>query len=206
MSQVAPLVAERRFLLCGSGKAPVKIMSGAPRLDRWRLIKSLQAQRTMFEVTLEALRPDEMLLPGIMPGWTVKDVLAHVAGWDRRGTRWIADAARGVQPEMPEPGATWADLDAINARDVAAHREQPLDDVLRELAESWPPLLQAVEALREEQLDWPVRIVTGDRTESAPLSTLVRWRYRHYRTHRAHIEAWAAQRRGTALPVDKTEE
>jgi hypothetical protein len=181
-------------------------MTGAPRLDRWRLIKSLQAQRTMFEVTLEALTLGEMLLPGVMPGWSVKDVLAHVAGWDRRGTRWIVDAARGLNPEIPEPGATWADLDAINARDYAAHRDRPLDGVLRELAESWPPLLEAIEALREEQLAWTVTFATGDKVESAPLSTLVRWRYRHYRAHRAHIETWTAQRRGIALPLDERDE
>jgi hypothetical protein len=159
----------------------------------------------MFEVALEGLTADEMLLPGLLAGWSVKDVLAHVSAWDRRGTRWIVDAARGVNPDIPEPGATWADLDAINAREYAENRDRSLEDVLREFSASWPPLLEAVEALREDQLNWPVAFNTGEKLESAPLSTLVRWRYRHYRSHRAHIEAWTARRRGITLAVDETD-
>ncbi|MCC7207856.1 MAG: ClbS/DfsB family four-helix bundle protein [Anaerolineae bacterium] len=182
-------------------------MSSEPWLDRWRLIKSLQAQRTMFDIALETLTPDEMLLPGVMPGWTVKDLLAHVARWDRRGTRWIVDAARGVNPDIPEPDATWADMDAINARELAAHRDQPLDDALRELAESWQWLLAAVGALRDDQLGWMITYPLGDGIiESTPLATLVRWRYRHYRTHRIQIESWIAERRGMEPPVDVMDE
>jgi len=163
--------------------------------DKARLIKSLQAQRFMFEVSYESLTAAEMERPGVMGAYTVKALIAHVTAWDVRGTAWIAAAGRGEVLQIPLPGHTWADLDAINAADHAAHEGQPLGAVLAAFAAAFPPLLAAVESLSQAQILTPITYFNGVAEETMRVGQLVAWRYHHYREHAAHIRDWIRETR-----------
>lgn len=161
--------------------------------DKGRLVKALHAQRVLLEVILEQLTPEQMLSPGVdasLSAMTVKDVIAHLTAWDKRGTAWIRAAARGEMPEMPEPGKTWADLDALNAQTYAESRERPLDDVLKAFAAAYPPLLEAAQAFPESEIARPITFFNGTHMQTIPAGRLIAWRYRHYREHGEQIRQW----------------
>ncbi len=50
-------------------------------------------------------------------GWTPAEHLAHVVAWQRRVLMWFAEDAAGHTVERPEPGWTFDQIDALNARD-----------------------------------------------------------------------------------------
>jgi hypothetical protein len=162
--------------------------------DHGRLIKSLKAQRLMFEVALEQITTPELYLQhGALGVWSVKDIVAHVTAWDERGTRWLEAYRRGEPFAMPEEGCTWADLDALNAATYAEHRYDRLEDVLRAFHEAFPPLLAAAEALTPAQINQPLTYHDGQKLQTVHGGKLIVWRYQHYREHAAHIKAWLAR-------------
>lgn len=162
----------------------------ATETDKRKLVKSLKAQRVMLEVTLEQLSEAEMLLPGVDGEQTVKDIIAHLTVWDRRGTEWIRAAARGEMPQMPEPGKTWDDLDHLNEETYRANRDRPLKAILAEFAVAYPPLLGAVEAFPEGELARQITRYKGGQPEVMTARRLIAWRYRHYRDHGQQIREW----------------
>ena len=159
-------------------------------IDKLRLLKSLNAQRVLLETILENLSEADMLIPGVAGSQTVKDLVAHISAWDQRGTAWIEQAGRGEMPRMPEPGKTWADLDAINAAIYAANRDRPLGAVLDEFAATWPSLLNAAQAMPDQMLRQEITFHNGQEQQTMFAGRLIAWRYRHYREHGLQIQRW----------------
>jgi hypothetical protein len=72
----------------------------------------------------------EALTEAAVPGeWTVKDVLAHMAGWDRWMARTMAAMEAGEDPRISD----LQDTDAANEALVAPWRDRSLDVMLDEL-------------------------------------------------------------------------
>jgi hypothetical protein len=154
----------------------------------------------------------EPLLDG---GWSVKDVLPHVAAWERRivaavehatgrgaGTtgRGAAEAVAGAYeaeqprpddaPAWPEPGWTLDRVDELNKRDYQANRGRALDDVLAEARETYARTVRSVEGMADADLFDPQRFAW---TREHALYRFVRANTdEHYREHREQIEAKAA--------------
>ncbi len=152
------------------------------------LLDKLCKERSQLEELLARLTPEQMNQPGVDNEWSVKDILAHLTTWDKRGMAWIAAATRGETPTMPEDGATWEDTDALNAAIWQANRARLLDEVLADFQQGQRQLVAQIEALSEEDLHRRIR--GQPRGGPAVVSTLVKWRYRHIRAHRRPIEAW----------------
>jgi hypothetical protein len=121
--------------------------------------------------------------------WSVRDVLTHVAAWEEEGARRLALIARGrgariVWYETP------ADLDAFNARAVAAGRRRGPGAVLRRLAAARARLLAALRRLPPTAL--------ADPTHALPVTRWLReFAWEHEGTHRREIRAWRRAPRGS---------
>jgi hypothetical protein len=80
--------------------------------------------------------------------WTAKDVLGHVAEWERMGAEGVRLMAAGKPPDV-EP---ILDMDAWNAAHVEARREQPWEEVWHDLHAARGALLAGVEKLARTEL------------------------------------------------------
>src|SRR5256886_17563774 len=60
--------------------------------------------------------------------WSVKDIVAHMAGWHREMAPALERLARGEKP-IPE-GVSYDDIDEWNARFTAAAKDTSVADVL----------------------------------------------------------------------------
>ena len=111
-----------------------------------RLLATMRAVRAEVEDFVHDRRrqPDAE----IGGGWTLHDAVAHVAIWDRMAARKLAGLPLPEGDEVAER-EPW-DLDAFNGEMRARWRDRPLDEVLAEFAASYPPVVAAVEAAREE--------------------------------------------------------
>lgn len=81
--------------------------------------------------------------------WSVKDVLAHLAGWHHTMTAAMERMARGERP-TPE-GVDYSDADAWNARFAAAMAPQNPPTVVADLRQSFANYLRAARALPEDR-------------------------------------------------------
>lgn len=107
------------------------------QLNKDIILERIRVERRRLEKNLAELSEDEMLQPGVVGEWSVKDLLAHLVDWEQRFLRWYDEGLRGLIPETPEPGLTWQDLDILNQRIFEKHRHRALDDVLAEFHASY---------------------------------------------------------------------
>jgi hypothetical protein len=150
-------------------------------MDKATLLDMLRANRALFESTLARVREPYLTGPCGADQRSAKDIVAHLTAWEGRLIGWLA-AAQGQTPQIPEPGATWDDMDRLNARDFPANLGRALDEVLADSRRSFQQLLDQVAAFCEEELTEPGRY---DWMKGAPL-----WRriaagpgYGHYQAH-----------------------
>lgn len=143
------------------------------------LLSVAEHEYTLFQEALEGL--DERRFGEVWLGvWSIKDIVAHISAWHRELAPALERLARGERP-IPE-GASYEDVDAWNAKFVAAKKTVPLREVLRELERSHTDFMRAaaaVPAARFEPGRTAWRIVDQNSAH-------------HYKEHGDQIRAWRA--------------
>jgi hypothetical protein len=158
------------------------------QMNKEKLIEDIQIERLHLEKTLGKIVAQQMLTPGVMDDWTVKDVLAHITVWEQRMVRWLEQTVREEVPEMLPPGMTWEDLDQWNEQTYQKHHLRDLDEVLADFELTYRQALSAVQGISEEDLIDPGRFPWR---EGRPLWIMVAantsW---HYKEHEETITTW----------------
>ncbi len=132
---------------------------------------------TAFRSLIDAIAPERLEEPGVnAEGWTVKDVLWHVAYWWDDVAGMLDEMRTGSFVEPPEDEAA---TDAENARVLEASRAMSLAEVEQVLDDARGRMLAAWEALPE------------------PDEAAERWfvweTIDHYQEHEADLRRFAAQ-------------
>jgi hypothetical protein len=81
--------------------------------------------------------------------WNVKDILAHIAGWQHTMTGALERMGRGERP-TPE-GVDYSDADAWNAKFALAMKQQNASTVIADLQQSFANYLRAAKALPDDR-------------------------------------------------------
>src|SRR5262245_23798530 len=97
-------------------------------MDKTELLNNMRAGRARLESALAQVSQEQMTVPGLEGGWSVKDLLAHIEFWERRATTLFRILMRGEQPESQVDDAS---VDALNAKVYNENRERPLAEVQR---------------------------------------------------------------------------
>ena len=156
------------------------------------LLKCIRITHKRLETTLAKVPSDSMLLAGVEGEWSVKDLLAHIAAWERRMVVWLEQAREGHEVSMLPPGMTWDDLDSWNAQTYREHADDPLDAVLQESEAAFQAAFQTVSDTGTYELMYPGRF---EWRKGSPLWKMVAANmYWHYDEHRETIERWLAAR------------
>jgi len=116
------------------------------------LLADIRTERAALEEFLVALTPQQMVLSGAIAEWSVKDVLAHLAEWEQLLLVWYQAGLRGEVPPLPAPGYKWAQMDDLNQVIYEKYRDRLLEDVLAYFRESYLQVLEAVQAMTEDEL------------------------------------------------------
>jgi DinB family protein len=142
-----------------------------------------------LRAAIKAVPDDREVLVG---HWSVREIAAHIATWDRELVRGLDELLAGRRPGLLD-----VDEDAFNERAVRAWMDAPLEAILAELEAAHESLIARLEALsdgwsRSGLADrWP------DRTPIT-VASLFGYTYRgqtHYDGHAEEIEAWIDKRR-----------
>ena len=123
--------------------------------DKPLVLQRLNTERRRLEQNLARLTPSDMLQPGVVKSWSVKDVLAHLYDWEARLPVWLETARRGGPDDCPDPHFSWRQIDQLNEHIYLAHRDQSLDSVLQAFRETHRRFMQVVEAIPEDEMFTP---------------------------------------------------
>jgi hypothetical protein len=149
------------------------------------LLEEMEAGFAALLATVDGLTEEQMgrvwygdPSTSLRTGWSVRDILAHVAGWHREEIAMLERISRGERP-VPE-SVDYTDDDAWNARFVAKWRAASASEVLAELKASKEAYMVAAERLPEGRFE-----------EGRTAHRLVREGCtQHYREHGDEIHEW----------------
>jgi len=85
-------------------------------------------------------------------GWTVVDLVAHLAEWHAMFLRWYGDGLAGREPVMPAPGFKWNETPALNRSIWEKHRGRSFEAAWEEFSRSYVEIVELVEGLPEDAL------------------------------------------------------
>ncbi len=165
--------------------APDRTRSQTAGMDKTTLLRDMRETHAQVRAAVAALDDDALLAeaPG-MPGWTRKEVLAHLEWWSDHSARVVTALLAGREPY--DRGVPF-DLDAHNARIRDEARSRPAQDVRDGEIKAFERVLAAVEAAPDDALLEAGRFAWLD---DEPLVETVAWdTIRHYPEHLPHLAA-----------------
>ena len=128
----------------------MKDRKAAAEVSKRELIAGIvQVRRHIIETALQL--PVEAQDEIFLGTWDLKDLLAHMKGWDEANRQAIEEILEGQLPSFYEhAGGDWSGYNAIL---VQRHRKQNLLELLQDLEDSQTALLTRLEAVDAQELD-----------------------------------------------------
>jgi hypothetical protein len=159
------------------------------QVNKTSILNELSTSYAALEEILASLDKTQYFIEGIIPGWSIKDILSHMASWHHRLLKLLDAAARNEEPAISGPDNV-EEMDALNAQFYQENKILPLDEVLTDFRSSYRHILNIVEAMPEEDLISPHRFAWS---KGEPLwQAIAGDTYEHYREHIAQIQEWLA--------------
>jgi hypothetical protein len=153
-------------------------VAGAAQAEKDGLIGGLRAARKKILDAVRSLSPaqqDEVFLGE----WSVKDLLAHLVGWDYTNQEAVGEILAGQKPSF------WAHYD----RDWRSYNAQLVAEYRRE---SFAEMVAAVERSHRALIEYLEKIPADEYLKRKPIGTLLRVEASDEEEHHRQIEAFAA--------------
>ena len=119
-------------------------------MKKSELLNWLQEKYQQWEVFLNQIGPARMDQPGVNGDWSMKDIVAHLTGWNR----WLIIRLQAAQRGEPEPCPPWPahvqSEDEVNAWIYESNRGRSVREVLDEAHGVFQQLLALIEGLPED--------------------------------------------------------
>jgi hypothetical protein len=145
-------------------------------MTRDQLLEQLNAEFNALMDAVEGLSEEQMLKKWY-DGWSVRDILAHIAGWHWEMAGALERIARG---ERPTPEGEDYNSDRWNARFAEEAKDLSPDEVIDDLHASKEAFVAAALLLPEERFE----------EGRAAYRILMTTGIEHYREHRPAILEW----------------
>lgn len=142
-----------------------------------RLLRSLDAAWTALSDSYAGVPDAQLVQPGVVDDWSVKDILAHVTTWEEEALEHLPLIIAGGTPPRY---AAQDGIDAFNARATEDGRRMSLAEVLRRRDETHERLVDFIRSQPEGTFGGKMRARRRLRLDT----------YGHYPEHTAAIRAW----------------
>lgn len=161
--------------------------------NKAELLQCLQDGYTAFVALLNSLGEEQMTTPGVNGDWTVKDILVHIATWQRRMASRLEALARNDETNPNQPAITTEEeMHGFNDATFAANQSRPLVQAWSDLRSSYQDVLQSTRLLNENDLFNPQRYAWLE--GSALWENIAGNSFAHYEEHTLMITAWQHSR------------
>jgi hypothetical protein len=150
-------------------------------MNQAELLANIRSGRQQLEVSLARLDEEQLVVPVLHGGWTIKDLIAHFGFWEARIVTLYGQLVRGE-----EPSADDLSLDELNAQAYQSHRAGTLDEVRREERAAYSQLIALTANATDDELFNPQHFAW---TQSKPFAEwIVNNTYGHYAEHAADLD------------------
>ena len=159
-------------------------------MKKSELVDWLQAEYQQWEALLAQIGPARMDQPGVAGEWSIKDLVAHLTGWQPRLIARIQAAQHG-EPEPPPPWPAHLQTDDdINAWIYAANQGRARRAVLDESQQVFQQLIAVIEGLPDDVLIDPVHHLVWLDGKRFPAGEF----FDHFHDdHEPDVRAWLAR-------------
>lgn len=165
------------------------------------LISTMREGRQHWDNLLNDIGFDHMTQPGANGTWSVKDVIAHITGWDQWTTARIKAKLTGALPsdidtyghEMPDEVKHAKDFDTINAWFVQTREHMTPQQTVQESDYAFGTLLATIKVLPDSDLTDPAdkTFIGFDWSKERPLwQVLLEITTHHYEHHARNLSTW----------------
>jgi len=152
--------------------------SAGVNMDRSQLLKRLDRAWEALKASYVGLSDAELMEPGVMGAWSVKDIIAHVTWWEEEALTHLPLIVAGGRP--PRYSVRYGGIDAFNARMTEEKRNLSLFEVLRQRDDTHRRLIDFVQSVPEDQIVRETRFRRRLRLDT----------YGHYPKHAEAIRKW----------------
>ncbi|HIJ64644.1 MAG TPA: ClbS/DfsB family four-helix bundle protein [Candidatus Hydrogenedentes bacterium] len=174
-------------------------------MSREDVLATLRQTYARFDELLGHFDQGQVAQLRVHGNWTVKDILAHLASWDKLEIGWIEDVIAGRKPVLYTKGYEWDLVDRqkqielihrYNAQVLEECRTRPVEDVVVEFRDMQKRLLDVVTRLPDvafndpDMLFWIKLEVPRDPWTPLPVNS-----HEHYKDHANWILAWIRKER-----------
>ncbi|SRR6266487_857193 len=160
------------------------------QIDKTSILNEMRTNYATLKEILAPLDRTQYSTEGVIPGWSIKDILAHIAAWHHRLLIWLHAAIQNEKPTISGPDSV-EEMDALNAQFYIENKPRPLEEVLTDFRTTHQQIMDTVQAMHEEDLTDPHRFSWAN---GKPLWHLVAGdTYEHYQEHLAQIQEWLAK-------------
>jgi hypothetical protein len=147
-------------------------------MDKKQLLNKLNKSWSAFRESYAGLSDDQLLEPGVMGDWTVKDIIAHISVWEQESLTHLPHILEGES--TPRYADLYGGIDAFNALKIEKMNKLTLSEVHHNLEETHLNLLDYLQSVPEEQFSSESRFRRRLRLDT----------YSHYPIHTRAILEW----------------
>ena len=146
-------------------------------MNRQQLLTRLEKGWTAIKDSFAGLTDAQLTEPGVMDGWSVKDILAHVTTWEEEALKYLPLIIKG---DRPPRYIQYGGIDAFNAQMTEQKQGLALFEVLRQLDATHRQIIDYLQDVPEEQFTRETRFRHRLRLDT----------YSHYLLHAKAIRQW----------------
>jgi hypothetical protein len=143
------------------------------------LLQPLDETRLQIEEIIPKIDPAKE----IYPGWTIRQMLAHITGWDDASIDALRAHALGRSPSIPAIHS----LDEYNNLTVTSHKDLNFDQILKEWRLKRLVLRDIIKQLPEEKILEPIAVPWGKKTTLPKLLDIFS---HHEKEHTQDVNEW----------------
>lgn len=140
----------------------------AKQTSKDQLLKDIYTERRRLEKNLSALSAEDMIQPGVLGTWSVKDILAHLTAWERLFLDWYHTGVQGCLPTTAPVGMSQRTIDTLNQKIYEENQWRSLDDILTEFHGFHQQIVTIIEEIPEADMfargrfNWTGKLTLAD--------------------------------------------
>jgi hypothetical protein len=152
--------------------------------EKTQLLDLLSSSHNATQIAIEGVNLETVVYQD--PVWQIRDVIWHIAVWDRQVTKSIRAFIEGSEYAIPD-----FDENAFNKESIIEGRKLKLDQVLLEWNQARSGFKEAVQESPPEKIFVDLLYPWGD--ERGAIAQLVKYMVEHDAEHRTEIAAVLAR-------------
>lgn len=155
--------------------------------QRQMLAGQLQDARERLLESFAGLSEEDMLRPGVADDQSVRDILTHIAAWEREMTTAFRSMIAGERPPFMDLDDD--EIEEFNRQRHAETKDATLDEVLTELNAARDDMIEFLRGVDNQKLFAPA---PGDEQADASIAACLKIPVSHDEEYAEAIENWRA--------------